>query len=208
MSERQNIMNCLKTKGKITAAEAAEEAGLTSMGARGHLERLAQKGLVDFREQKSGRGRPKKLWFLTDEGHGQFQHQYNGLAVELINNVRDIFGQKGLDQLIQAREDKSLGKYKEAIQSTNDIAEKIQALADERSKEGYMADVIATDDSWELIEHHCPICAVAKTCQGFCESELAVFRNALGSKFSVLRHEHLLTDGERCRYIIKPSNLP
>ena len=136
MSERQNILNCLKTKGKMTAAEAADEAGLTSMGARGHLERLAQKGLVDFHEEKAGRGRPKKLWFLTDEGHRQFPQQYDGFSVELINNVREIFGQEGLDQLIRAREDKSLNKYKKAIQSTDDIAEKIQILADERSKEG------------------------------------------------------------------------
>ncbi len=203
MSERQNILNSLKTKGELTAAQAADEAGLTSMGARGHLERLEQNGLVQYREKKIGRGRPKRLWFLTAQGHQQFPQQYDHLSIELIDNVKEIFGQAGLEKLIQAREDKALIKYISALESHPSAEQKIHQLAQERTNEGYMAEVIVTDGGWQLTEHHCPICAAAETCQGFCDSELAVFQQSLGEAFTVEREEHLLSEGERCRYQIK-----
>ena len=204
MSERKNILNSLKTHGELTAAEAAEQAGLTSMGARGHLERLEQKGLVSFRETKAGRGRPKRYWFLTDQGHQQFPQQYDQLSIELINNIQELFGEQGLEQLIALRETKSLAKYQQSVNDQSSASEKIQALAAERTREGYMAEVIATDGGWQLVEHHCPICAAAESCQVFCQSELSVFRLSLGEQFEVTRQEHLLSGGERCRYLIKP----
>ena len=71
-----------------------------------------------------------------------------------------------------------------------------------------MAEVIATDGGWQLTEHHCPICAAAETCQGFCDSELDVFQQALGTGYQVTRTEHLLSQGERCRYEIKLKTNP
>jgi predicted ArsR family transcriptional regulator len=58
------------------------------------------------------------------------------------------------------------------------------------------------DSSFLLIENHCPICAAAKTCQGFCRSELELFRAAFGPDMSVTRQEHLLSEGRRCVYRI------
>lgn len=203
MSERQSILNALKTRGELTATDAAELTGLTSMGARGHLERLEQQTLVTFREQASGRGRPKRFWYLTAQGHDQFPQQYDHLSVEMIQNVREIFGEEGLAKLIDARKEKALTKYRTAVDVNSTEIEKISALAEERTKEGYMAEVIATDsNSWELVEHHCPICAAAETCQGFCDSELTVFQESLGEQFTVERSEHLLNEGQRCRYTI------
>ena len=78
-------------------------------------------------------------------------------------------------------------------------------LADLRTAEGYMASWSAEPDgSFLLIESHCPICAAAETCQGFCRSELAVFRGLLGPDVRVERVEYLLTDGRRCAYRIEP----
>jgi predicted ArsR family transcriptional regulator len=42
-----------------------------------------------------------------------------------------------------------------------------------------MAEVkTQADGSCLLIENHCPICAAAEACQGFCRSELEVFQAA------------------------------
>lgn len=207
MSERQTILNILKTQGEMTAAATAAEAGLTSMGARGHLERLEKSNLVGFHEVSNGRGRPKRFWSLTSLGHQQFPHQYDQLSVEIIDNVKEIFGQEGLDKLIEHREIKARQKYSAQLQDIGMTpSDKLQALATIRASEGYMAEVIATDKGWELLEHHCPICAAAKSCQNFCVSELAVFRDCLGAEFEVKRTEHLLSDGERCRYAITLVN--
>ena len=56
---------------------------------------------------------------------------------------------------------------------------------------------------WLLIEDHCPICAAASTCQGFCRSELALFRRCLGEEAEVDRSEHLLSGARRCVYRVR-----
>lgn len=204
MSERQTILNALKTQGPLTAADAAEAAGLTSMGARGHLERLEQQGLVTYHESIEGRGRPRRYWSLTETGHQLFPQHYDHLSIELINNVRELFGEQGLAKVVAARRQKAEKKYTRYLASQDDADAKLRELARLRSQEGYMAELNVTDtDEWELIEHHCPICTAAKQCPGLCSAELDVFRSSLGAAYDVTRQEHLLSDGERCRYRIK-----
>ena len=77
---------------------------------------------------------------------------------------------------------------------------KLTALRDE---EGYMAEARADGKGgFLLVENHCPICAAASACQGFCRSELEVFRKALGPGVRVEREEHLLSGARRCVYRI------
>jgi predicted ArsR family transcriptional regulator len=59
-------------------------------------------------------------------------------------------------------------------------------------------------EGWLLIENHCPICAAARKCQGFCRSELQIFRAAMGDDALVERCEHLISGDRRCVYNIQP----
>jgi predicted ArsR family transcriptional regulator len=68
-----------------------------------------------------------------------------------------------------------------------------------------MARVEKEDRDWLLIEDHCPICAAAQSCQGFCRSELQLFREVLGAEASVTREEHLLAGARRCVYRISKA---
>jgi predicted ArsR family transcriptional regulator len=51
-----------------------------------------------------------------------------------------------------------------------------------------------------FVENHCPICAAATACQGFCATELELFRRALGPGITVERVEHIVTGDRRCVY--------
>ena len=66
-----------------------------------------------------------------------------------------------------------------------------------------MAEVVREKPGvYLLVEHHCPICAAATTCQALCGAELGVFRAVLGPDVTVERTTHLLNDGDRCVYRI------
>ena len=72
-----------------------------------------------------------------------------------------------------------------------------------RDEEGYMARVEADGEDWLLIEDHCPICAAARTCQGFCRSELQLFQEVVGPHASIVREQHVLANAMRCVYRIR-----
>jgi predicted ArsR family transcriptional regulator len=80
----------------------------------------------------------------------------------------------------------------------------VRALAQQRTAEGYMADVQCDGDAVILVEHHCPICTAATACPGFCRSELELFRDTLGPRVTVERTAHLLAGDVRCAYRIVP----
>lgn len=201
---QEAILLKLKQRGAQTARELAESLGISTMGTRQHLAVLASEELVvEGPERKAGRGRPVKPWQLTEKGHGRFPDSHSQVSVELIAAVRDTFGQSGLDRLIDHRTDETREYYRKGLAGQKSVGDKLRKLAELRSREGYMAEVEKVSrNEWLLIENHCPICAAATACQGFCRSELEVFQGLFETEASVERIDHILQGARRCAYRI------
>lgn len=199
----ERIMNLIKTQGDMSVKVLAEQLQMTTMGAGQHLNKLLDKGLLKNYQQKQQRGRPISLWKLTAQGHAQYTDRHANLTVDLINLVEESFGQQGLDKIIQARSDQSLAIYLKALTNLS-LVDKVQRLAQIRSDEGYMATVITEQDGFVLIENHCPICAAANACQGFCQRELENFQACFDGVANVERSQHILEGDSRCCYKISP----
>lgn len=205
MNTADQILFLLKTRGAKTAQQLADMLELTSMGARRHLEAAEEKGLVTYEDVAEKVGRPSRRWLLTEAGHARFPDRHADLTLQLITQVRSLFGEEGMDKLITAREQASEAFYRESIDDNAALPERVNALALARDVEGYMAEVEPQDDgTLLLVENHCPICAAARECQQFCRSELDVFRRVLGPDCQVERAEHILAGARRCAYRIKP----
>lgn len=203
MKTTEHILFLLKTRGPQTTQFLADELELTSMGARRHLDSLLETGLLCFEERSQGIGRPTRYWGLTELGHQRFPDRHSDLNLQLIRQVKSIFGDEGLNRLIEGREDQARGIYQARLADAPGLAAKIEALAAVRREEGYMAEARQNEDgSWLLIENHCPICAAAKECQQFCRSELALFQQLLQPMATVQREEHILAGARRCAYRI------
>jgi predicted ArsR family transcriptional regulator len=124
------------------------------------------------------------------------------LTLSLIESIRREFGEAALDRLIQSREEGTGHSYRAALDGTPDLPARVALLAKLRSREGYMAEFQADDAGFLLIENHCPICAAATACQGFCRAELEIFRSVLGPDVAVERIDHILAGARRCAYRI------
>jgi predicted ArsR family transcriptional regulator len=108
-----------------------------------------------------------------------------------------------LEKLIRVRETGTRKRYEALLSGEQTLARKIAHLAEIRNKEGYMATWEKEEDGcYLLIENHCPICAAASACTGFCRSEQAIFEHVLGRDVRVERVEHLLAGARRCAYRI------
>jgi len=205
MNTAEQTLFLIKTRGPQTAQQLAALLDLTSMGARRQLEAWQDKGMLTYEEVADKRGRPSRRWLLTEAGHARFPDRHADLTVQLIDQVRGLFGDAGLDKLIAAREAVSEQQYRVHLRNAGALPERVAALVQARSSEGYMAEVETRDDgSLLLVENHCPICAAARQCQQFCRSELDLFQRVLGPDCSVGRVEHMLNGARRCVYVIKP----
>ncbi|MCJ8349037.1 metalloregulator ArsR/SmtB family transcription factor [Moritella sp.] len=197
----EKILSLLKFEGALTAKILASELGLTTMGVRQHLQALEDDGDIRFEDKKAVRGRPTRYWSLTTQSNSHFSDRHEELTVQLIDSVKVIFGDEGLEQLIAHREQASFLLYSDRLASKPDLLGKLEALAELRSEEGYMATVVVDDKAvYWLMENHCPICAAASKCLNFCRSELNLFQTLLAPYATVEREEHIVEGARRCAY--------
>ena len=205
-SSTDQILYLLKTRGTQTAQSLAAELEMTMEGARQHLLALEKNSLVQADDERHGHGRPRRQWSLTQTGHGRFPDTHSQLTLEMIGAVRAEFGEDALERLIARRETDSLHAYRAQLDRYKTLRAQVGKLAELRAAEGYMASVESDGrGGYLLIENHCPICAAATSCHGFCRSELEIFRRALGPNVSVERSEHLLAGARRCVYMVRAT---
>ncbi|HEN3565379.1 TPA: transcriptional regulator [Yersinia enterocolitica] len=198
-SVAERLLMLLKTRGPLQATDAGKILGTTGEAARQQFVKLAKDGLAVAVAQAKGVGRPIQLWQLTEAGNARFPDAHSELTVQLLRMVRTKLGEEALNLLIDTREQETRELYCQAMNGANSIGERVERLVAIRSQEGYMAECqTQADGSILLIENHCPICAAATHCQGFCRAELDVFRQALQAP--VERTEHILSGSRRCVY--------
>jgi predicted ArsR family transcriptional regulator len=204
---RRAIVKLLKTEGAMDSQELATRLGLTAMAVRQHLYALEREKFVTAEERPVPIGRPAKYWRLTREADRFFPDAYAELSVALIDAMGDAFGDGGVKRVLESRGARQRADYARRIRRSAPLGKKLQQLARVRTEEGYMAEVKPEKNgSYILIENHCPICAAASFCKGFCESELDLFQSVLGPNVRVEREEHIVSGDRRCAYRITPAD--
>lgn len=201
-SAADRILMFLKMRGEATSLLISEELSITKEGARKHLLNLAQEGLIEPTVKSEGVGRPSTYYILTEKGLAQFPDTHAEITVQLLKSVKNLLGENALDLLISDREKNTHDRYEKALAKTKNLEQRLEVLAVARSKEGYMAEWKKEGNDYFLIENHCPICAAATECQGFCRAELSNFQSLLGKEYTVERVDHIISGGQRCVYKI------
>lgn len=201
---RRAIVRLLKQEGALDSAALARRLKLTPMAVRQHLYQLQQEKLVTAEERPLPRGRPAKYWQLTREADRLFPDAYAELTLSLIGAMGQTLAASAMQRVLDARANAQRAAYATRIAPAAPVVEKLRELARVRTEEGYMAEVCPDGEGYLFIEHHCPICAAANACQGFCASELDLFRDVLGEGVAIERAEHIVSGDRRCVYRVTP----
>ena len=210
---RRAVLTLIKREGPIAADALAPRLGLTPMAVRQHLHGLAREGLVEAitpiepggSDRPATRGRPPRLWRALPATDARFADAHAGLTVELLRQMQCAFGQEGLDRILALRTQDQARAYAAEVDRQASLSTRLEALAAIREREGYMAEVRddPEGDGFLLLEHHCPICAAARVCQGLCREELALFSQVLGPDATVERVSHIVAGAGRCAYRVR-----
>ena len=197
------ILFQLKTRGPAETLALAGALDISRQAVLQHLERLVAGGLVDHLDERRGVGRPRRVWSLTPAAQSRFPDTHAQLTLEMLEALRAEFGEAGVERMIARREQATATAYVQAMANAGGLEARVARLAEIRTAEGYMADWTSDPGGgFLLVENHCPICAAAAACQGFCRAELEVFREALGPGVNVERTDHILAGARRCAYRI------
>ena len=188
-STRQRVQASILEQGPLTAAVLADRLGLTAAAVRRHLDTLTEAGLVEAREQRvfgtRGRGRPAKVFALTDAGRGGFYAAYDGLAIQALEFLAEHAGPDGVREFATRRAAEAEARYREALvgadADTGNHASPAETLAGALTQDGYVASTLPSPNGEQLCQHHCPVAHVAEQFPQLCEAETAAFARLLGT---------------------------
>jgi predicted ArsR family transcriptional regulator len=183
-STRHRVASSILEHGPSTAAELAERLGLTPAAIRRHLDVLLASGHLEARERRvygaRGRGRPAKVFVLTDIGRSVFYTAYDGMAIDALEFLASSTGPDAVTRFAEARMARSEKRYKERMASAAQGVTPAQALAAALSDDGYVASTLPSAIGEQLCQHHCPVAHVAERFPQICEVETAAFSRLLG----------------------------
>ena len=178
---REAVARSILENGPSTAAELSKRLGITPAGIRRHLDTLVDEGTLDARDPHAaltkGRGRPSKVFVMTDSGRERFEHSYDDLAISALRFMA-AKDPNFVKQFAQNRADELERQINKTFENSKD---KVKALANFLTTEGYSSTVHKVGTGHELCQHHCPIAHVAAEFPDLCEAETAVFSKTLGT---------------------------
>ncbi len=205
-STRQRVIDSVLQHGPSTARQLADRLALTPAAIRRHLTALLSDGTLADSEQRvygaRGRGRPSKVFSLTDVGRADFHHSYDALAISAMRLLEKAAGPEAVRGLAADRLTGIELQFNE-LKAEDPSRPAVEILEETLAKTGYAPVVRPVASGEQLCQHHCPVAHVAAEFPILCEVETALFSRLLDShvqRLATIAHG----DGVCTTHIPKP----
>jgi predicted ArsR family transcriptional regulator len=180
---RDRVRSLLLELGPSTAVTLGDRLGLSPAAVRRHLDALLADGTVTARVpalngQTRGRGRPARLYALTDAGHAAGPSGYDDLAAGALRFLAGTAGDAAVEAFAQSRVAELEARYVDRLSGVAPT-ERPAALAQALTDDGYAAGTSALGTGVQLCQHHCPVRHVAQEFPQLCDAETAALGRLL-----------------------------
>ena len=180
---RERVARSVLENGPSTAAALAQRLHLTPAAVRRHLDHLIEEGAVEAREPRvhgvRGRGRPAKVFALTEAGRDRFDQQYDDLAAQALRFLSETGGDAAVKEFARRRVATIESDFRQIV-SREPALSRSEAVAQALTKGGYAASVRQGPVGEQLCQQHCPVAHVAHEFPQLCEVETEVIGKLLG----------------------------
>jgi predicted ArsR family transcriptional regulator len=187
----RRVAQSLLTHGPATAAELAERLEMTPAGVRRHLDALEADGLLQAGERPAfgpspvrGRGRPPRVYSVSEAGRDVFDQAYDDLAVAAMRFLRQQGGDGAVQAFARSRAADLERRYRPLVARQRTPVTRAEALAAALTQDGYAASVKGvpgTALALQICQHNCPVAHVATEFPALCASETEAISNLLGT---------------------------
>jgi predicted ArsR family transcriptional regulator len=178
-SARLRILNELKRSQGLHAGELAERLKMSYMGVKELCDQMEKAGLLDTWRQPQARGRPFKLFRLTQRARDLYPTASNPLTLEVLEAAQKLFGGSASEKLLLVVFQKTTADYETRVRGES-TAERAKWLARLRDQDGYMTEFAEGDDgSLSIVEHHSPILDLLKAYPIVARMETELFQRIL-----------------------------
>jgi predicted ArsR family transcriptional regulator len=201
-SAKRGILLFLKQHPGASLQEIADEMRVSKAAVLGHLPLLEEEGLVARAYQAGRVGRPRVTFRLTEQATSLFPQGYTEMSLCALDFIERRLGRDGVVQLLQERAHELEDRHRARLRRPA-LADRVQELVRIRTEGGYMAETGGRPrGTFEILEHNCPILALAGKFPEACETERRMFESMLAARVDV---QHRMAGGDSvCRFLVRP----
>jgi predicted ArsR family transcriptional regulator len=181
-STRSRVSRSILQYGPSTANDLAKRLNLTPAAVRRHLTVLISLGHLTSRQQRvygpRGRGRPARVFALTDAGRAEFYQAYDELAIQALDFLRQVAGEDAVNEFATGVVNSIEQRFEHVREEYPTPAE---ALVEALTAKGFVASLQPVRSGVQLCQYHCPVAHVAAEFPELCEAETRAFARMLDS---------------------------
>jgi predicted ArsR family transcriptional regulator len=199
-STRDRILQTLLRHPRSTINELAEAVGINPISVRHHLTNLQVEGLVTAEEERHGVGRPRLVYFLTEDGLEKFPTRYLRLTTRLLAQMKDKFPGPMVGDLFKEVATQLASEHEQQLKGLS-VEERLDALGELLAEEGFVVEWERKGEEYHIHEITCPYLQVGQS-----HPEVCIVDQTLISKMLAVPAEKIqciLSGATHCTYVVQ-----
>ena len=196
---RGELLLELKRHQPLTAKKLADRHGVSTTAVRRHLKELELEQLVVYRREQRGQGAPTFAYRLTPEGEALFPKRYEEALTAALEFVERHGGREAVSRFFAEAFGGEAEKLTARLSEAS-LEERLAAVAELLSRQGFMAEWTTDGAAVRIAEHNCAMHAVAERFPEVCHEELQFLKRVLGRE--VERKSHIVAGCNACEYSV------
>lgn len=198
-------MKTLLTRQRCTINELAEEVGINAISIRHHINKLEAANLVASEEELHGVGRPRRIYFLTEDGLERFPTRYMRLTLRLLQQMKETMPAALVDQLFAKMAENLVEEYTSDTQTDGlTMEERLQLMQTHLAEEGFNVEWEEMDESYHIKETNCPYLHIGQTHPEVCSVDQTLISAYLSVPAEKIRC--VLNGDSYCTYVVPKTN--
>ena len=206
---RDAVIRLLQERGASTAADLANEIGVSTGSIRRHMDIMVAEGLLDTELVRQRRGRPVTRYALSERGEEETSGaSYSRLLDRLYPalasmSADEVSGRDGgeLVNLLFDRVGASIAREHAPRVTAEVFDDRVQQVTEALQDEGILELVELRDDMVVLRNSTCPVRSCAEGNHAMCDADRGAIEALLG--MPVVQASTVAAGGEACEYVVQ-----
>jgi predicted ArsR family transcriptional regulator len=203
-STRERVLQTLLSRQRCTINDLAEAVDINPISVRHHIARLEAEGLVSSEEERHGVGRPRRLYFLTEQGIEHFPSRYMKLTIRLLEQLKDTMPEPMVNQLFTQMAEDLAAEVKSEARGLN-LEQRLDLVTGILSEEGFTVEWEKQGSQYLIREISCPYYRVGQTHPEVCSMDQTLISTVLS--IPAEKVNCVLNGDAHCTYIVEQKTL-
>lgn len=199
-STRDRILQTLLRKPRLTIIELAEAVGINPISVRHHISNLQIESLVAAEEERHGVGRPRLVYYLTEDGLEKFPTRYLRLTTRLLAQMKYKFSQPIISEMFRELATTMANEYAGDLKNLK-VEERLDMMRELLANEGFVIEWEKKGNQYLIHEITCPYLQVGQKHPEVCTVDQTLISTMLAVPANKI--QCILNGANQCTYLVQ-----